>query len=126
MAPDLDPKSTPAQVMVVEDTVVLRSTVAEALRAAGLCVIEAANAGEAWSYLQSGAPVDLIFSDIRMPGAMDGIELAGKVSADYDHIVIVLTSGKAPPWSEAAHRFIRKPYRIRDVVKTISDILQNK
>jgi CheY-like chemotaxis protein len=41
-------------------------------------VIEAANAGEAWSYLQSGAPVDLIFSDIGMPDAMDGIELAAR------------------------------------------------
>ena len=66
MTPELSPAPEPARVMVVEDEVLVRFPIAEALRASGLEVIEASNADEAWSYLLSGQTVDLIFSDIQM------------------------------------------------------------
>jgi PleD family two-component response regulator len=79
MVPEPNSEPVPAHVLLVEDEVLIRSVIAETLRDAGLLVIEAANADEAWSYLQTGASVDLVFSDIQMPGSMDGIELARKV-----------------------------------------------
>ena len=54
MTPGLSPAPEPARVMVVEDEVLVRFPIAEALRTSGLEVIEASNAGEAWSYLLSG------------------------------------------------------------------------
>src|SRR5690348_8360592 len=75
MAPELSPAPKPLRVMIVEDEVLVRFPIAEALRAEGLEIIEASNADEAWSYLLSRQTVDLIFSDIQMPGSMDGLEL---------------------------------------------------
>jgi CheY-like chemotaxis protein len=123
-----EPKSEPvaAHVLLVEDEVLIRSAIAETLRDVGLLVIEAANADEAWSYLQTGASVDLVFSDIQMPGSMDGIELARKVKENYDHIVIVLTSGRrVPPHGNQDH-FISKPYRPANLVMMVKSLLEQK
>jgi len=125
MTPELNAELETAQVMIVEDEVLVRTVVAEALREAGLRVIEAANADEAWSYIQAGAPVDLIFSDIQMPGSIDGIELARKVKGDYSRIGIVLTSAD-PMLQSRKHPFIGKPYRLSNVVATIIDMLEKR
>ena len=69
MARALSPAPELARVMIVEDDVIIRFPIAEALRIAGLEVIEASNADEAWSFLLSGQHVELIFSDIQMPGS---------------------------------------------------------
>lgn len=63
-------------VLVVEDDVLIRLSVADALRSAGLDVIEAATGDEALTVLASSATVDLVFTDIQMPGSTDGLELA--------------------------------------------------
>jgi len=126
MAPELIPEPEAAHVMVVEDDVLIRTTIAEVLRTTGLRVIEAASADEAWSYLVIGAPVDLIFSDIDMPGSMDGLQLAQKVRDNFAHIAVLLTSG-GRSISPAEHpHFIAKPYRGTSVVTAITNLLQNK
>ena len=124
MAPELSPKAESAHVvLLVEDEVLVRTPVAHTLRAAGFVVVEAANADEAWSYLCSRACVDLVFSDIQMPGSMDGLELARRISENFDHIVIILTSGKGALPPDNDHHFIGKPYRSTHVVETVISFL---
>src|SRR4051812_9826984 len=93
MAPELNPEPQSYHVLLVEDEVLIRSAVAEALRDAGLTVIEAADADEAWSYILIGAPVDLVLTDIRMPGSMDGVELANRIVEQFRKIRVIVTSG---------------------------------
>jgi len=124
MAPELSPKAEAAHIVLfVEDEVLVRTPVAHTLRGAGFVVVEAANADEAWSYLRSGAPVDLVFSDIQMPGTMDGVELASRIRQKFDHIVIILTSGKGALPPDNDHHFIGKPYRSAHVVETVIALL---
>jgi len=63
-------------VLVVEDEVLVRLMIADELREQGLHVLEASNADDALTILQSSLPVDLLFTDVRMPGRMDGVALA--------------------------------------------------
>lgn len=123
MPPESSPEpSSIGVVLVVEDDVMVRTVTCEALRDAGLRVIEASTADEAWAYLASNSSVDVIFSDIHMPGLMNGEELAVKVKRKYHHIPIILTSGAASEKTNQRY-FIRKPYRLGDVVKAIIDAL---
>src|SRR3546814_931318 len=95
--PDRPPEPENATVLVVEDEVLIRLMVSDELRDAGFRVVEAANADDAMAYLQAGEPADLVFSDVRMPGSMDGIALAEKLRSDFPHVRIVLTSGHLLP-----------------------------
>ena len=88
-----EPWPTPGRVLLVEDDVLLRFLLAEKLREAGLGVIEAANADEAFSYIQPAAQIDLLFTDVQMPGSMDGVGLARRIGTGYPSIRIILTSG---------------------------------
>ena len=63
-------------VLVVEDEVLIRLYLSEEIRAAGFTVIEAASADEAFEVLKSRNDIDLVLTDIRMPGTMDGRQLA--------------------------------------------------
>src|SRR5437016_6731461 len=98
-------------VLLVENEVLVRMALADELREAGLRVIEAANADEAMDVLESGTAVDLIFSDVQMPGSMDGTELARWAMKSHPEILIILTSGnvKSETFSNLA-RFLPKPY----------------
>lgn len=97
----------------------LRALLADQLREAGLTVVEAGHSDEALAYLNSGGQVDLVFSDIEMPGSMNGLELAREVRARHSTLPIILTSGKS--WRGAQNvglgAFIPKPY---DVARAIS------
>jgi two-component system, response regulator PdtaR len=126
MTPQLSPAPEPTRVMIVEDAVIVRFPVAEALRAVGLEVIEASNADEAWSYLLSGQAVDLIFSDIQMPGSMDGLELTRRVQKRFGDIIIILTSGRRSRRSTDHPHFLAKPYRLGDATSLITSLLENK
>jgi len=111
-------------VLLVEDEVLIRAMLAEALRGAGLCVVEAANADEAWDYLQAGGQAALLFSDIQMPGSMNGVELARRVKERFPGIKLLLTSGNPGPKNitELAP-FLAKPYRLDAAAKMALDTL---
>jgi CheY-like chemotaxis protein len=126
MAPELSPAPKPPRVMIVEDEVLVRFPIAEALRAVGLEVIEASNADEAWSYLLSRQTVDLIFSDIQMPGSMDGLELTRRVQERFGQIIVVLTSGRRSQRSTDHPHFLAKPYRLGNVTALIKSLLERK
>lgn len=80
-------------ILVVEDDVLIRMDVSDYLRDCGWHVVEAGNAAEAVTVLESDTAVDLVFFDIQMPGAMDGFGLAGWVREHRPGLRIILTSG---------------------------------
>jgi CheY-like chemotaxis protein len=111
-------------VMVVDDDPVIRLVLSEAMRDAGLQVIEASCSADAMSYLRSGAAVDLIFSDIQMAGPYDGLLLAHQVRGIYPTLPVLLTSsGDKPASLGESEIFIRKPYRLQDIVAVVTNNL---
>jgi CheY-like chemotaxis protein len=86
------PQSEHDTIMVVEDEIMVRTAIAEYLRHCGYRVIEAASADEAIVMLtEAGVKIDLVFSDIEMPGSMDGFGLARWVRANKPAMHIILT-----------------------------------
>jgi len=83
-------------ILVVEDDVLTRMAVSEELREHGYSVIEAASADEALTVLQGPSRIDLLLTDMRMPGALDGCGLARHVRAALPFVKIVMVSGQAP------------------------------
>lgn len=82
------------KILVVEDEMVLRMRAVDIVEDAGFTAIEAVNADEALSILESRSDIALLFSDIQMPGTMDGLKLAHAVHARWPSIKIVLVSGQ--------------------------------
>jgi CheY-like chemotaxis protein len=115
-----DEQVSQAQILIVEDEVLIRALLAEELRGHGLTVIEAATADEAWIYLTSGGKADLIVSDVTMPGAMNGIELAARVRSSHPGLPFILTSGNPGTQNVAAlGPFLPKPYRLDDAAALV-------
>jgi CheY-like chemotaxis protein len=83
----------PETILVVEDEVIVRMVVADYLRHCGYKVIEACNADEAITVLQQAeVKVDVLFSDVEMPGALDGFALSTWVRANRPEIEVILAS----------------------------------
>jgi DNA-binding response OmpR family regulator len=114
-------------VLVVEDEISIRSPVAEFLRMAGYEVVEAADAAEAVAIFATGTAIHLVFSDIEMPGAMDGAGLARWIRACYPGIPVILTSGRgyAGRAGAVAAPFLAKPYRLAEATLRIRSLLEN-
>jgi CheY-like chemotaxis protein len=97
-------------ILVVEDEALIRFDMADTLREQpGVTVIEATTADEAWQYLQDHGPVDLVFTDHRMPGQMTGGQLAAKVTAMYPSTKVMVTSAHFDG-TEWKGPILRKPY----------------
>src|SRR3954465_1037114 len=100
-------------VLIVEDELLLRIDAAEMIKAAGFEVLEAGNADEAIEILEARRDITVVFTDIQMPGSMDGLKLARAVRGRWPPIKIVATSGHVRI-SEAdlpeGGRFLTKPY----------------
>ena len=81
--------------------------------------------------LAVGKPVDLLFSDVVMPGGMSGFELRTKVQALYPNMPVLLTSGYAEEFSrdggsgEGRLKILNKPYRLADLAAAIDDALKS-
>jgi CheY-like chemotaxis protein len=99
-------------VLVVEDELFVRLIAAETIREAGHVVVEAGDAGEALAVLEGKDGIDVIFSDIKMPGPLDGIGLAALVRERWPTMPIILTSGHLCRSDLAADvtTFLQKPY----------------
>ena len=100
-------------VLIVEDELVLRMNALDMIAAAGFEVVEAANADQAIDILESRRDITVVFTDIQMPGSMDGLKLARAVRGRWPPIKIVATSGQ-PDVGELdlpeGGRFLAKPY----------------
>ena len=113
-----------AGILLVEDEALIRTVVAEGLRDEGFTVIEAADASEALAVLAAGLPVDVLFTDVRMPGTMDGLALARVVMERRPDIAILVTSGhhvERP--AGLAEPILPKPYLIPDAVRRVRRML---
>ena len=113
-------------VLVVEDEILLRMAAAGALREQGFVVAEAANAEEALAILQSDMNVDVVFSDVNMPGSMDGICLARIIRAEYPEIKVVVTSGHVQSAGAAGDvaGFVSKPYNLLTLAAQIETLCE--
>ncbi|MGA9322702.1 MAG: response regulator [Xanthobacteraceae bacterium] len=118
-------------VLVVEDEVLLRLVVAEYLRDCGFKVIEAAHADEAVMVLkQPDLRIDVLFSDVEMPGSMDGFALAQWTRANRPGLEVILT-GSVPRAVNAAADLCEegpmpKPYEPRSVHDRIRRLLASR
>jgi CheY-like chemotaxis protein len=116
-------------ILVVEDEVLVRMAISEYLRQCGFKVIEAGSSAEAITIIQSPVEVDLVFSDIRMAGRVDGIVLANWIRQHRPAIKVVLTSGHADAAKKAEklcpeQQLVTKPYGAQDVVERIGALLR--
>ena len=124
MLPELDSSPAAARVLIVEDDVLIRAIVADELRSAGFSVAEAASADEALSYLKAGGQTDLVFSDIWMPGSLNGLDLARQLRDKYPSLPIILASGNFSSQNLVDFGlFIRKPYDVEHAVAMVSEAL---
>lgn len=99
----------PPVVLVVEDELLVRMVAVEFLGSIGYSVLEAGNAEEAIDILMDH-PLDLVFSDVQMPGVMDGNGLAEWVEINFPNVPIVLTSGRSADQGHGVGGLLRKPY----------------
>jgi CheY-like chemotaxis protein len=115
-------------ILVVEDDVLVRTVAAAYLRESCFEVIEAGNAEEAMRVMHAGIGIDLVFSDVNMPGDMDGLRLAAWLNMHFPGVQVVLTSGALRSEQQTAelgvHRpFIPKPYDWGTLAKRIHEML---
>ena len=114
-------------ILVVEDEALIRLHAAIMLEDDGFDVVEAENADAALKLLETRDDVRLLFTDIRMPGSCDGMDLARKVHARWPHILLVITSGHARPTQAEIPdhgRFVGKPYREKDLLDEVRDLMR--
>lgn len=121
-APDQGRRPT---ILVTEDEILIRFFVAEELRAQGNLVLEAANAEEALALLRSGLEIDLLLTDVRMPGTLDGAALARRVRQDHPRVKIVVVSAHLRVGELAAEvdGFFIKPVDIPRLARHIQTLL---
>ncbi|MGH6727563.1 MAG: response regulator [Pseudolabrys sp.] len=109
---------------MVEDELLISELIAEALSEHGFAVHTVADAEQALRYLESGATVDVLFTDINLLGQMDGSMLAQKVRAQRPELPIVYCSGRYSPsaLAPAVPRsvFVRKPYDPADLCRLLA------
>ena len=113
-------------VLIVEDDTLIRMDSADFLAEAGFHVLEAESADAAIAVLEGAGDVQLLFSDIDMPGSMDGLKLANIVHERWPKIRLLVTSGHhhVPNADLPDHgNFVAKPYDSRDVVRRIRALL---
>jgi PAS domain S-box-containing protein len=115
-------------VLVVEDNAGLRRIVMRQLRDAGYRVLEAADAEAAMEIIDSSEPIDLVLTDIVMPGAMDGRDLARVAVARRPDVRTLLTSGFPDArWnasgSHTEARLLSKPYRKEELRRVVREVL---
>jgi CheY-like chemotaxis protein len=127
MAPEVEPQTTPARILVVEDEVLIRALISEELREAGFSVVEASGADEALAFFAGGEHVDLVFTDVRMPGSLTGLDLARTLHALFPALLIVITSGNhGPQDAKGLGVFVPKPYNLREVVQLLADAISGE
>ena len=124
---DAAPESAPT-VLVVEDEVLVRMVVSDYLRDCAFHVVEAGSGDEAIQILEAGIEVDIVFSDVHMPGEIDGFALSQWVRRERPGVKVILTSGVARSAKAAGDLceegpLLAKPYNHRDLERHIRSLL---
>lgn len=130
-APPLQPDyKNEETVLVVEDNSKLRAVVVRQLEAVGLRVIEAGNAQMALDLMKEEPKIDLVFTDVVLPGDMDGYALARAIHEGYPHSKIIMTSGFPGMRFRETELgntlpLLSKPYRKQDLIRIVREILDS-
>jgi CheY-like chemotaxis protein len=104
-------------VLIVEDELLIRDMLKEELEDAGYKVVPASDADHAIGVLEARQDIHLVFTDINMPGSMDGLKLAAFVNDRWPPVHIIVTTGRAKPLTLPPNAlFIPKPYLGSNVV----------
>ena len=117
-------------ILLVEDELVIRMNAADYLIDRGFLVLEASNATEALAYLTSCVvEIDLVFTDVRMPGKMDGLALARWLQQHRAGLPVIVTSGDVgrdnlSDKTFPADCFFPKPYELCKIAETIAKLTQ--
>jgi CheY-like chemotaxis protein len=122
----LDHAVVPSVVLVVEDEMLLRMRAVDMVEDAGFTPVEAVGADEAVAILESRSDIALLFTDIQMPGGMDGLRLAHAVHERWPPIKIILVSGQLQPASvdiPADSRFFGKPLEAKEMIAEMQDMI---
>jgi signal transduction histidine kinase len=113
-----------ATVLVVEDDANVRQVAVSTLESLGFLVREAESAEEAASVLKEDDSIALVLSDVRMPGAITGIELGRMVKRDWPGVGVLLTSGYVDEDSDIGDfAFLQKPYRTADLAAKLRGLI---
>lgn len=121
--------TTTPVVLVVDDEALLRWHASDLLASAGYKVVEADDAATALRILETREDVRLLFTDVQMPGALDGLDLARQVHQRWPGVLLLVTSGGVPLGNADipdAGRFVAKPYREGDLLGQVSDMIHEK
>jgi CheY-like chemotaxis protein len=112
-------------ILVVEDDFLIRIGAVEMIEAAGFGVIEAANADDAIKILEVRLDITVVFTDIQMPGSMDGLRLAAAIRGRWPPIKIIATSGRVDVKGvdlPEGGRFLPKPYSSAEIVGALREL----
>jgi CheY-like chemotaxis protein len=113
-------------VLVVEDDVLIRLDIVSHLRDEGFQVLEAANADDAICILEGRTDIHLVFTDVDMPGSMDGLKLASYVRHRWPPIKLIVTSGHVAIEENSLPEgglFFGKPYERSAIARAIADLV---
>ncbi|MGH6711042.1 MAG: response regulator [Bradyrhizobium sp.] len=119
----------PFAVLVVEDEAILRLHALDIVEEAGFTAIEARNADEAIAILENRSDIALLFTDVNMPGSMDGLKLAHAVRNRWPPIKIVVVSGRVQLDQNALpsdSRFFGKPFEAQKMIGQLRDLIANQ
>ncbi len=112
-------------VLVVEDEVFIRLYLAEEIRVAGFTAIEASSGDEAFAVLNSRNDIDLVITDIRMPGTMDGLQLAEWVRSQQPRVKVALASSNLLSIERKSFTVFSKPFRIEELLAGVRELLRD-
>ena len=116
---------TPATVLVVEDEILLRMCATEAMQDDGLSTFEADAGSDALTILDSHPEIQVVFTDINIHGAMNGLQLAQEVARKHPNVQVVITSGRRrPAIAEMPHGalFVPKPYPLEQLTGLVGQL----
>ncbi|NTJ11226.1 response regulator [Rhizobium lusitanum] len=115
-----------AVILVVEDSALIRMGAVDLVRSAGYEALEASNADEAIRILESRADIDLVFTDVEMPGTMDGIKLSHYIRSRWPPVKLIVASGRAILKESSlpeGSQFFSKPYGDHAIANAIARML---
>ncbi|WP_297297894.1 response regulator [uncultured Methylovirgula sp.] len=110
------------RVLIVEDEWLVREMMADVLEETGFTVSLAASAAEALRVLRRDPPIDLVVSDIEMPGVLDGVDLARLLRSQRPEIGVVMVSGCRPRTLPPGVLFLAKPFVPAELLRVLSDL----
>jgi CheY-like chemotaxis protein len=112
-------------VLVVEDEFLIRMDAVDMIRSGGFDIVEAKDADDAIEILERRLDITIVFTDVHMPGSMDGLKLAASIRGRWPPIKIVATSGKEKLSADdlpSGSRFLAKPYSAGEIVGTLREL----